>query len=82
MSYASQRGCFAPRRDALLTEREDLAKDMPTNAFIDDIFSVAYDLLLGTGMNQAEALRVLEEATRRSSGPDEGTTGKYLPDTL
>ena len=67
---------------ALLTEREDLAKDMPTNAFIDDIFSAAYDLLLGTGMNQAEALRALEEATRRSSGPDEGTTGKYSPDTL
>ena len=67
---------------ALLTEREDLAKDMPTNAFIDDIFSAAYDLLLGTGMNQAEALRALEEATGRSSGPDEGTTGKYSPDTL
>jgi tetratricopeptide (TPR) repeat protein len=67
---------------ALLTEREDLAKDMPTNAFIDDIFSAAYDLLLGTGMDHAEALRALEEATRRYSGPDEGTTGKYSPDTL
>jgi hypothetical protein len=67
---------------ALLTEREDLAKDMPTNAFIDDIISAAYDLLLSTGMDQAEALRALEEATRRSSGPDEGTTGKYSPDTL
>jgi uncharacterized membrane protein YgaE (UPF0421/DUF939 family) len=67
---------------ALLTEREDLAKDMSTNAFIDDIISAAYDLLLSTGMDQAEALRALEEATRRSSGPDEGTTGKYSPDTL
>jgi uncharacterized membrane protein YgaE (UPF0421/DUF939 family) len=55
---------------ALLTEREDLAKDMSTNAFIDDIISAAYDLLLSTGMDQAEALRALEEATRRSSGPD------------
>ncbi|HEX8261233.1 MAG TPA: FUSC family protein [Rubrobacteraceae bacterium] len=67
---------------ALLTEREDLAKDMSTNAFIDDIISAAYDLLLSTGMDQAVALRALEEATRRSSGPDEGTTGKYSPDTL
>jgi hypothetical protein len=29
---------------ALLREREDLAKDMATNAFIDDVFSTAYDL--------------------------------------
>ncbi len=57
---------------ALLKEREDLAKDMATNAFIDDIFSAAYDLLLGTGMDQAVTLRALEEATRRTSGPDEG----------
>ena len=61
---------------ALLTEREDLAKDMSTNAFIEDIFSAAYDLLLGTGMDQAVVLRALEEATRRTSGPDEGATGK------
>ena len=57
---------------ALLREREDLAKDMAINAFIDDIFSAAYDLLLGTGMDQAVTLRALEEATRRTSGPDEG----------
>ena len=67
---------------ALLTEREDLAKDMATNAFIDDIFSAAYDLLLGTGMDQAAALRALEEATRRTSGPDEGATGQDSPDRL
>src|SRR5918999_3166271 len=68
---------------ALLTEREDLAKDMATNAFIDDIFSAAYDLLLGTGMDQAVALRALEEATGRPSGPDDdGATGKDSPDTL
>jgi uncharacterized membrane protein YgaE (UPF0421/DUF939 family) len=66
---------------ALLTEREDLAKDMATNAFIDDIISAAYDLLLSTGMDQAVALRALEEATRRTSGPDEGATGKDSPDT-
>ena len=47
---------------ALLREREDLAKDLATNAFIDDIFSAAYDLLLGTGMDPATALRVLKEA--------------------
>src|SRR5918999_2724292 len=54
---------------ALLREREDLAKDMASNAFIDDIFSAAYDLLLSTGMDQAVALRALEDATRRTSGP-------------
>jgi uncharacterized membrane protein YgaE (UPF0421/DUF939 family) len=67
---------------ALLREREDLAKDMATNAFIDDVFSAAYDLLLSTGMDPAAALRALEDATRRTSGPDEGATGKDSPDTL
>src|SRR3712207_8432585 len=47
---------------ALLREREDLARDLATNAFIDDIFSAAYDLLLGTGMDPAAALWVLKEA--------------------
>jgi uncharacterized membrane protein YgaE (UPF0421/DUF939 family) len=47
---------------ALLRERDDLAKDLATNAFVDDIFSAAYDLLLGTGMDPATALRVLKEA--------------------
>jgi hypothetical protein len=67
---------------ALLTEREDLAKDMATNAFIDDIFSAAYDLLLSTGMDQASALQALEEATRRTSRPDGSATSKDSPDTL
>lgn len=68
---------------ALLREREDLAKDMATNAFIDDIISAAYDLLLSTGMDTAAALRVLEEATRRTSGPNGGAeTGKDSPETL
>jgi uncharacterized membrane protein YgaE (UPF0421/DUF939 family) len=68
---------------ALLREREDLAKDMATNAFIDDIISAAYDLLLSTGMDHAVALRALEEATRRTSGPDGGAeTSNDLPGTL
>jgi uncharacterized membrane protein YgaE (UPF0421/DUF939 family) len=68
---------------ALLREREDLAKDMATNAFIDDIISAAYDLLLSTGMDPPAALRSLEEATKRTSGPDEGAaTGEDSPDTL
>jgi uncharacterized membrane protein YgaE (UPF0421/DUF939 family) len=68
---------------ALLSEREDLAKDMATNAFIDDIISAAYDLLLSTGMDQAAALRALEEATKRTSGPDEdAATSEDAPDTL
>jgi uncharacterized membrane protein YgaE (UPF0421/DUF939 family) len=68
---------------ALLREREDLAKDMATNAFIDDIISAAYDLLLSTGMDPPAALRALEEATKRTSGPDQGAaTGEDSPDTL
>ena len=54
---------------ALLREREDLARDMAINAFIDDIFSAAYDLLLSTGMDQASALRALEEAVGRFPEP-------------
>lgn len=54
---------------ALLREREDLARDMAINAFIDDIFSAAYDLLLSTGMDQSAALRALEEAVGRLSEP-------------
>jgi uncharacterized membrane protein YgaE (UPF0421/DUF939 family) len=54
---------------ALLREREDLARDMAINAFIDDIFSASYDLLLSTGMDPAAALRALEEAVGRFSEP-------------
>src|SRR5918911_4735297 len=46
----------------LLREREDLAKDLAINAFVDDIFSAAYDLLGGTLMDPATALRALKEA--------------------
>jgi uncharacterized membrane protein YgaE (UPF0421/DUF939 family) len=67
---------------ALLRDRDDLAKDLATNAFVDDVFSAAYDLLLSTSMDPAAALRALEEATRRASGPDGGATGKDSPDTL
>src|SRR3712207_550690 len=66
---------------ALLRDREDLAKDLATNAFVDDVFSAAYDLLLSTGMDPAAVLRALEEATGRASGPDGGATGKDSPDT-
>ena len=47
---------------ALLREREDLAKDLAINALVDDIFSAAYDLLGGTLMDPATALRALKEA--------------------
>ena len=50
----------------LLREREDLAKDLAINAFVDDIFSAAYDLLGGTLMDPATALRVLKEAVGHS----------------
>jgi Fusaric acid resistance protein-like len=46
----------------LLRDREDLAQDLATNALVDEIFSAAYDLLLGTGMDPAAALWVLKEA--------------------
>jgi uncharacterized membrane protein YgaE (UPF0421/DUF939 family) len=52
---------------ALLREREDLVRDLATNAFVDDVFSAAYDLLLGTGMDPAAASRALEEAVSRRS---------------
>jgi len=55
---------------ALLREREDLAKDLATNALVDEIFSAAYDLLLGTGMDQATTLRTLKEAVGHSLEPD------------
>jgi uncharacterized membrane protein YgaE (UPF0421/DUF939 family) len=66
---------------ALLREREDLAKDMATNAFIDDVFSAAYDLLLSTGMEPAAALRALEQATGPPLDSGQATPGKDSPDT-
>jgi uncharacterized membrane protein YgaE (UPF0421/DUF939 family) len=53
---------------ALLREREDLTKDMAISAFVDDIFSATYDLLLSTGMDSGAASRALEEAV---GGPSE-----------
>ena len=55
---------------ALLREREDLAKDLATNALVDEIFSATYDLLLGTGMDPAAALQVLKEAVGHPLEPD------------
>jgi uncharacterized membrane protein YgaE (UPF0421/DUF939 family) len=52
---------------ALLREREDLVRDLATNAFVDDVFSAVYDLLLGTGMDPAAGSRALEEAVSRRS---------------
>jgi hypothetical protein len=66
---------------ALLREREDLAKHMATNAFIDDIFSTAYDLLLSTGLDPMAALRALEQATGLPSEPGQGAPDKDTPDT-
>ena len=54
---------------ALLREREDLAKELAINAFVDDIFSAAYDLLVGTLMDPATALRALKEAVGHPSEP-------------
>lgn len=65
----------------LLREREDLAKNMATNSFIDDIFSAAYDFLLSTGLDSTAALRALEQATGPPSQPGEVTPGKDSSDT-
>jgi uncharacterized membrane protein YgaE (UPF0421/DUF939 family) len=54
---------------ALLRERENLTKDMAISAFVDDIFSATYDLLLSTGMDSGAASRALEEAVGGSSEP-------------
>jgi hypothetical protein len=54
---------------ALLREREDLTKDMAISAFVDDIFSATYDLLLSTAMDSGAASRALEEAVSGSSEP-------------
>jgi hypothetical protein len=54
---------------------------MATNAFIDDIFSAAYDLLLSTGLDPTAALRALEQATGPPSQPGEVTPGKDSSDT-
>ena len=66
---------------ALLGQREDLAKDMATNAFIDDIFSAAYDLLLSTGLAPTAALRALEQATGPASEPGQRPPDNDSPDT-
>ena len=47
---------------ALLREHEDLAKDLATNAFVDDMFSAAYDLMIATRMDSKAALQGLKEA--------------------
>jgi uncharacterized membrane protein YgaE (UPF0421/DUF939 family) len=54
---------------ALLRQREDLAKDIAISAFVDDIFSAAYDILLSTAMDAGTASRALEEAVGGSSEP-------------
>ncbi|MDP8926209.1 MAG: FUSC family protein [Actinomycetota bacterium] len=53
----------------LLKERDDLARDLATNAFVDQILSAAVDLLGGTGMDRASALQAIEEASNRASEP-------------
>ena len=65
----------------LLREREDLAKNMAINAFVEDVFSAAYDLLLSTSMDPAAASRALEQATASPSEPGQATPGNDPPNT-
>jgi uncharacterized membrane protein YgaE (UPF0421/DUF939 family) len=57
----------ASEASALLTKREDLARSLAVNAFVDQIHSSAVDLLGSTGMDRGSALQALEGATGRSS---------------
>jgi hypothetical protein len=51
----------------LLEEHEDLASNLDFNALVDQIHSSAVDLIGGTGMDRASALRALQEATGHAS---------------
>ncbi|HEY4595994.1 MAG TPA: FUSC family protein [Thermoanaerobaculia bacterium] len=57
----------ASEASALLEEHEDLARNLGVNALVDQIHSSAVDLIGSTGMDRAEALQALEEATGRAS---------------
>jgi hypothetical protein len=61
----------AREASTLLEEHEDLASNLSVNALVDQIHSSAVDLIGGTGMDRAAALRALEEATGRYTGPDQ-----------
>ena len=54
----------------LLKEREDLAADLATNAFVDQILSATVDLLGGTGMDRAAALQAIDEVQNSDSEPE------------
>ncbi len=57
----------AKEASTLLEEHEDLASNLGVNALVDQIHSSAVDLIGGTGMDRAEALQALQEATGRAS---------------
>ncbi|MBA2512673.1 MAG: hypothetical protein H0V28_14485 [Rubrobacteraceae bacterium] len=57
----------ARKASRLLEEYEDLARNLGVNALVDQIHSSAVDLIGGTGMDRAAALRALQEATGRAS---------------
>lgn len=57
----------ASMASTLLEEHEDLARNLGVNALVDQIHSSAVDLIGGTGMDRAAALRTLQEATGRAS---------------
>lgn len=53
----------ARKASTLLEEHEDLARNLGVNALVDQIHSSAVDLIGGTGLDRAAALRALQEAT-------------------
>ena len=57
----------ATEASTMLEEHEDLARNLGVNALVDQIHSSAVDLIGGTGLDRAAALRALQEATGRAS---------------
>ena len=57
----------AREASTLLEAHEGLASNLGVNALVDQIHSSAVDLIGGTGVDRAEALQALEEATGRAS---------------
>jgi hypothetical protein len=57
----------AREASTMLEEHEDLARNLGVNALVDQIHSSAVDLIGGTGLDRAAALRALQEATGRAS---------------
>ncbi|MGB3682340.1 MAG: FUSC family protein [Rubrobacteraceae bacterium] len=55
---------------ALLSEREDLSRNLDFNALVHQIHSATIDLLGGTGLDRAEILQAMGESAERAAEPE------------